>query len=153
MLASVAAALAAAAALGARRDPLLALPAHGPTAARRAMALERDDRRQVASVLGEPEDRILVELVPSGGAFGGKEDMSVQAQAALLARLTGRPVRITLDREQSIRMHPKRHPMTMTYTVGCDASGRGAAVVSWTVAVPVGPYTWRLTTWLPAGTS
>ena len=83
-----------------------------------------DDRRQVASVLGEPEDRIFVELVPNGGAFGGKEDMSVQAQTALLARLTRRPVRITLDREQSIRMHPKRHPMTMTYTVGCDAQGK-----------------------------
>jgi xanthine dehydrogenase molybdenum-binding subunit len=83
-----------------------------------------DDRRQVAAVLGEPEERVHVELVPNGGAFGGKEDMSIQAQTAVLARLTGRPVRITLDREQSIRMHPKRHPMTMTYTVGCDAEGR-----------------------------
>jgi xanthine dehydrogenase molybdenum-binding subunit len=83
-----------------------------------------DDRRQVASVLGEPEDRVFVELVPNGGAFGGKEDMSVQALTALLARLTGRPVRVTLDREQSIRMHPKRHPMTLTYTVGCDALGK-----------------------------
>jgi len=87
-----------------------------------------DDRRQVASVLGEPEERIHVELVPNGGAFGGKEDMSVQAQTALLARLTGRPVRVTLDREQSIRMHPKRHPLQMTYTVGCDAEGRLTAV-------------------------
>ena len=83
-----------------------------------------DDRRQVASVLGEPEDRVLAELVPNGGAFGGKEDMSIQAQTALLARLTGRPVRLVLSREESIRMHPKRHPMTMTYTVGCDAEGR-----------------------------
>ncbi len=83
-----------------------------------------DDRRQVAAVLGEPEDRVFVELVPNGGAFGGKEDMSVQAQAALLARKTGRPVRLVLDREQSIRMHPKRHPITMNYTVGCDAEGR-----------------------------
>jgi xanthine dehydrogenase molybdenum-binding subunit len=83
-----------------------------------------DDRRQVASVLGEPEDRIFVELVPNGGAFGGKEDMSVQAQTALLARLTGRPVRLVLSREESIRMHPKRHPITMRYTVGCDAEGR-----------------------------
>lgn len=83
-----------------------------------------DDRRQVAAVLGEPEDRVFVELVPNGGAFGGKEDMSVQAQTALLARKTGRPVRLVLDREQSIRMHPKRHPITMNYTVGCDAEGR-----------------------------
>jgi selenium-dependent xanthine dehydrogenase len=83
-----------------------------------------DDRRQVASVLGEPEDNIFAELVPNGGAFGGKEDMTIQAQTALAARLTGKPVRIELNREESIRMHPKRHPITMTYTVGCDAEGR-----------------------------
>ncbi len=83
-----------------------------------------DDRRQVASVLGEPEDRLFVELVPNGGAFGGKEDMSVQAQTAVLARMTGRPVRLVLSREESIRMHPKRHPITMSYTVGCDVEGK-----------------------------
>ncbi|HXD41366.1 MAG TPA: selenium-dependent xanthine dehydrogenase [Ramlibacter sp.] len=82
-----------------------------------------DDRRQVASVLGEPEENIFAELVPNGGAFGGKEDMTIQAQTALAARLTGRPVRIELNREESIRMHPKRHPITMEYTVGCDAQG------------------------------
>jgi xanthine dehydrogenase molybdenum-binding subunit len=87
-----------------------------------------DDRRQVAAFLGVPEDRVLVELVPAGGAFGGKEDMSVQAQAALLARLTGRPVRLALSREESIRLHPKRHPITMTYEAGCDAEGRLTAV-------------------------
>jgi xanthine dehydrogenase molybdenum-binding subunit len=87
-----------------------------------------DDRRQVAAFLGMPEDQVVVELVPAGGAFGGKEDMSVQAQAALLARLTGRPVRLALSREESIRLHPKRHPIVMTYEVGCDASGRLTAV-------------------------
>jgi xanthine dehydrogenase molybdenum-binding subunit len=86
-----------------------------------------EDRRQVASVLGEPEDNVFAELVPNGGAFGGKEDMTIQAQTALAARLTGRPVRIELNREESIRMHTKRHPITMTYTVGCDAEGRLAA--------------------------
>jgi xanthine dehydrogenase molybdenum-binding subunit len=87
-----------------------------------------DDRRQVAEFLGVSEDRIFVELVPNGGAFGGKEDMSVQAQTALLAQLTGRPVKLTLSREESIRLHPKRHPITMQYTVGCDADGRLTAV-------------------------
>ena len=87
-----------------------------------------EDRRQVAAVLGEPEERLFVELVPNGGGFGGKEDMTIQAQTALLARMTGRPVRIVLNREESIRMHPKRHPLTMTYTVGCDAEGRLTAV-------------------------
>ncbi len=87
-----------------------------------------DDRRQVARFLGVSEERIFVELVPNGGAFGGKEDMSVQAQTALLAQLTGAPVKITLSREESIRIHPKRHPLTMDYTAGCDAQGRLTAV-------------------------
>jgi selenium-dependent xanthine dehydrogenase len=87
-----------------------------------------DDRRQVATFLGVQEERIDVELVPSGGAFGGKEDASIQPHAALLAWLTGRPVRVTLTREQSIRMHPKRHPIRMEYTVGCDAAGHLTAV-------------------------
>jgi xanthine dehydrogenase molybdenum-binding subunit len=87
-----------------------------------------DDRRQIAAFLAEPVDRVLVELMPTGGAFGGKEDLSIQAHAALLARRTGRPVRVALDRDQSVRMHPKRHPMTLEYTVGCDAEGRLTAV-------------------------
>ena len=87
-----------------------------------------DDRRQVAGFLGVAEDQVFVELVPNGGAFGGKEDMSIQAQTALVARLTGRPVRLTLTREQSVNLHPKRHPITMDYTVGCDADGRLTAV-------------------------
>lgn len=87
-----------------------------------------DDRRQCASFLGIDEEELAVELVPNGGAFGGKEDMSVQAQTALLSGLTGRPVLLTLTREQSIRVHPKRHPIAMTYTVGCDAEGHLTAV-------------------------
>ncbi len=87
-----------------------------------------DDRRQVASFLGVDESELAVELVPNGGAFGGKEDLSIQAQTALLARITGRPVKLTLDREESIRVHPKRHPIVMDYTVGCDDEGRLTAV-------------------------
>jgi xanthine dehydrogenase molybdenum-binding subunit len=87
-----------------------------------------DDRRQVASVLGIAPQQLHVELVPNGGAFGGKEDMSIQAQTALLAWMTGRPVKIALNREESIRLHPKRHPITMRYRVGCDAEGRLTAV-------------------------
>jgi len=87
-----------------------------------------DDRRQIASVLGLPEDLVHVTLVSNGGAFGGKEDLSVQGQTALLAWRSGRPVKLTLTRDESIRLHPKRHPLTMTYTVGCDAEGRLTAV-------------------------
>ncbi len=87
-----------------------------------------DDRRQVARFLDLPEEQVFVELVPNGGGFGGKEDMSIQAQTALLAWLTRRPVKLALSREESIRLHPKRHPITMQYTVGCDAEGRLTAV-------------------------
>ncbi len=87
-----------------------------------------EDRRQIASFLGEPEDRVRVTLVSSGGAFGAKEDLNVQCHAALLARVTGRPVRITLSRAESLRFHVKRHPLTMEYTVGCDADGHLLAI-------------------------
>jgi xanthine dehydrogenase molybdenum-binding subunit len=87
-----------------------------------------DDRRQVARFLGLPIEKIFVELLPNGGAFGGKEDMTVQAQTALLAHLTRRPVRLTLSREESIRLHPKRHPIALDYTMGCDANGILTAV-------------------------
>ena len=89
-----------------------------------------DDQRQVASFLGLTEADVDVQLLPNGGAFGGKEDMAVQSQAALLAYLTGRPVKLTLNREESVRMHPKRHPIAMQYKVGCDAEGKLTAVWS-----------------------
>ena len=69
-----------------------------------------------------------VTQVATGGAFGGKEDLGVQGHAALLAHVTGRPVLVALSRRESLRFHPKRHPLTMTYTVGCDPDGRLVAV-------------------------
>ncbi len=87
-----------------------------------------DDRKQIASFLGRPVDQIRVTQVSNGGAFGAKEDLNVQCHAALLAQMTGRPVLITLSRKESIVFHTKRHPLTMTYTVGCDAEGRLVAV-------------------------
>ncbi len=87
-----------------------------------------DDQRQCAAFLAVPEEKLQVTLVPNGGAFGGKEDMSVQAHACLLAQVTGQPVKVKLTRVQSIRMHPKRHPITMHYTVGCDDKGALVAV-------------------------
>lgn len=87
-----------------------------------------DDQKQIAAILGWDLARVQVTLVPNGGAFGGKEDLSVQGHAALLAVATGRPVKLTLTRDQSIRMHPKRHPIRMTYTVGVDADGHLTAV-------------------------
>ncbi len=87
-----------------------------------------DDRKQIASVLGLTEDEVKVTLVTNGGAFGGKEDLSIQGQIALAAHLTGKPVKATLTREESIRLHPKRHPIKLTYTVGCDKEGKITAL-------------------------
>jgi len=87
-----------------------------------------EDRRQVASFLGLAPADVLVTQVSTGGAFGGKEDLSVQGQAALLAVLTGRPVMLRLTRRESIRFHVKRHPMWLDYTAGCDDEGRLVAV-------------------------
>lgn len=82
-----------------------------------------DDRRQVAAFLAIPEDQVFVELYPSGGAFGGKEDMSIQAHTSLLAWVTKKPVKLTLSREESVRIHPKRHAIRMHYKLGCDEKG------------------------------
>jgi xanthine dehydrogenase molybdenum-binding subunit len=87
-----------------------------------------DDRRQVASLLGLQAADVRVTQVSTGGGFGGKEDLLVQGQTALLAWRTGRPVLLALSRRESLRSHPKRHPFWMDYTVGCDADGRLVAV-------------------------
>jgi xanthine dehydrogenase molybdenum-binding subunit len=87
-----------------------------------------DDRRQVASLLGLEPSAVRVTQVSAGGGFGGREDLSVQGQAALLAIVSRRPVLLALSRRESIRLHPKRHPFWMDYTVGCDEDGRLVAV-------------------------
>ena len=87
-----------------------------------------EDRRQIASFLGVPEDHVHVTQVSTGGAFGAKEDLNVQCHASLLARLTGRPVLVTLSRKESLRFHSKRHPMWLEYTAGCDDEGLLVAV-------------------------
>ncbi len=82
-----------------------------------------EDRVQIAKLLGLPQEDVHVVLVPNGGAFGGKEDLSVQGHAALAAYLMGEPVKVRLTRDESIVMHPKRHPIWMEYTIGCDEEG------------------------------
>ena len=82
-----------------------------------------EDRVQIAKLLGLPQSDVHVVLVPNGGGFGGKEDLSVQGHAALAALLMKQPVKVRLTRDESIVMHPKRHPIWMEYTIGCDADG------------------------------
>ncbi len=83
-----------------------------------------EDRKQVMKILGLPKERVRVQQVQNGGGFGGKEDLTVQGHACLMAFLTNRPVRVFLTREESLCMHPKRHPMRMKYKVGCDKFGK-----------------------------
>jgi selenium-dependent xanthine dehydrogenase len=87
-----------------------------------------DDLHGIVGVLGVPEEKVKVVSRFVGGGFGGKEDLIVQHHAALLAWISGQPVKLTLDRQESLRVHPKRHAMEMDYTVACDGAGRLTAV-------------------------
>ena len=82
-----------------------------------------DELHEVTHILNLPEEKVhcISQLV--GGGFGGKEDMSVQHHAALAAYITHRPVKVKLSRAESIMIHPKRHPMEMELTLGCDEKG------------------------------
>ena len=86
------------------------------------------DQRQIARILNLPPDDVEIALAASGGAFGAKEELSIQGQTALAAYLLGRPVKTVLTRAQSTQHHVKRHPMTLKYTVGADADGHLLAV-------------------------
>lgn len=87
-----------------------------------------DDRNDIAKVLNIDNSQVTVELITNGGAFGGKEDMSNQAHAALSAWLLQTPVKCTLSREESLLMHAKRHPITMKYKASCDHEGKLTAL-------------------------
>jgi selenium-dependent xanthine dehydrogenase len=87
-----------------------------------------EDQRQIAMILNLPVEKVHVKLVPNGGGFGGKEDLSIQGQTSLFAFLLQKPVKITLTREESIRLHPKRHPVFMDMEVGADENGKLVAL-------------------------
>ncbi|WFS25396.1 molybdopterin cofactor-binding domain-containing protein [Rhizobium rhododendri] len=82
------------------------------------------DRQQLARILGRPEETIRVVTSPTGGAFGGKDELTVQPALALLAEKTGKPVRIQLSRAESVVAGIKRNPMTIRMRTACDADGR-----------------------------
>jgi aldehyde oxidoreductase len=86
------------------------------------------DRKLVAKILGVTEEKVKVVQVQNGGGFGGKEDMTVQGHASLFAWLLKRPVRVHLNRDESIIMHPKRHPVWMDIKLSCDKKGKFTAV-------------------------
>lgn len=80
-------------------------------------------RKECADALGLPLEKVRVIGKTVGGGFGGKEDMSVQHHAALLAYHTKMPVKVLLSRKESLIVHPKRHAMEMDFTTACDENG------------------------------
>lgn len=85
-------------------------------------------KHECSEASGVPEDHVRVVAMYVGGGFGGKEDMSVQHHASVLARVTGRPVKVSLTRQESINFHPKRHAFEMDITTACDAEGNLTAL-------------------------
>ena len=82
-----------------------------------------DTQHETAPMLDLPFEKVKVQNQLVGGGFGGKEDVTVQHLSALVAYLTGRPCKMKLTRAESILIHPKRHPMDMEFTLGCDENG------------------------------
>jgi xanthine dehydrogenase D subunit len=82
------------------------------------------DQRQIASALGLPLERVRLTLAGVGGAFGGREDLSIQVHACLLALYTGKPVKMVYNREESFFGHVHRHPATLHYEHGATKDGK-----------------------------
>jgi xanthine dehydrogenase D subunit len=82
------------------------------------------DLSQVAYALGLDEELVRITLAGVGGAFGAREDLSMQVHACMLALRTGRPVKMVYSREESFFGHVHRHPAWMRYEHGADADGR-----------------------------
>jgi CO/xanthine dehydrogenase Mo-binding subunit len=85
------------------------------------------DLAQAARALAIPRDRLSLVQETVGGAFGGREDVSLQILLLLAADATGAPVRMAWDRGESIRGHGKRHPFRIRHRLGVDGAGRFVA--------------------------
>ncbi|QFG27447.1 xanthine dehydrogenase subunit D [Actinomadura sp. WMMB 499] len=83
-----------------------------------------NDLEQVAPCLGLARDQVRMTLAGVGGAFGGREDLSMQIHAAMLALHTGKPVKMSYNRYESFFGHVHRHPARMRYEYGASADGR-----------------------------
>lgn len=93
-----------------------------------------EDRRQIAGMLQVPEEQVIVRYTSIGGAFGGREDLSIQHLLALAAWKLRRPVALVWSREESMIAHHKRHPMTIQCRWGARKDGRVTAVEARIVA-------------------
>jgi xanthine dehydrogenase D subunit len=81
------------------------------------------DRNQLAYILGLPPEKVRLTLAGVGGAFGAREDLSMQAHVCMLALRTGRPVKISYSREESFFGHVHRHPGKLRYEHGVNKDG------------------------------
>ncbi|MEU3210171.1 molybdopterin cofactor-binding domain-containing protein [Nocardiopsis alba] len=81
------------------------------------------DQRQIAPALGLPQEKVRLTLAGVGGAFGAREDLSMQIHACMLALRTGKPVKFVYNREESFYGHVHRHPAKMRYEHGAKADG------------------------------
>ncbi len=93
-----------------------------------------DTRHETSILLGLPPEKVIVENKLVGGGFGGKEDVTVQHHAALIAYLTKRTVKCRLTRKESLLIHPKRHPMSIDMTTACAENGKLTAMKAVVVA-------------------
>jgi selenium-dependent xanthine dehydrogenase len=82
-----------------------------------------DEQREVSRLLGLKPSQVRVTSTLVGGGFGGKEDMTVQHHAGLLAYILQIPVQVTLSRQESIYVSTKRHSMEIEMTTACDENG------------------------------
>lgn len=82
------------------------------------------DKEEVVRCLNLPEDKVEIRNTTIGGAFGGREDMTLQLHAALATYYTKKPVKIVYNREESTVTHCKRHAIKMYYKTGCDENGK-----------------------------
>ena len=87
-----------------------------------------DDRAQLAEILDLPKEKIRVIQIAQGGSFGGKEDFILQQHLCMSVLLTNRPAKMVLTREESLRVHVKRHPTWIRYKTGADKEGNLLAV-------------------------
>ncbi len=82
-----------------------------------------DEQKEISRMLKLPPEKVQSRSMLVGGGFGGKEDMSVQHHAALMAWATGLPVKVKFSRQESIECHVKRHAMEIDVTTACDENG------------------------------
>ena len=82
------------------------------------------DQQQICRALGLPPEQVRLTLAGVGGAFGGREDLSMHVHACLLALRTGKPVKMCYSREESFFGHVHRHPAVMRYEFGAGSDGR-----------------------------